>query len=311
MAALAPSVLITGASGFLGDRLLKRLPPDDFARIHCLGRTVSPTMRRLAERPGVTCFTADLTRPPLPTAAFLDVDAVIHLAATTGKAPPETYFAVNRAGTRALLEQCARTGVRHVLFVSTVAARFTDVRRYYYAQSKREAERAVAASGLPYTIVRPTIIVGRGGGAWEGLSFLARLPVTPVFGDGQTPIQPIHVDDLVDVLLAIVREGLCANETVELGGPETIRMVEFLRRIRQAHGRVPSRVVHLPLGICSRFVGMLEGWLRPVLPVTAGQLTVFGEDGTVRPNSLFERFAPRMIGVDEMIALACKTGEEP
>lgn len=306
---MAGSILITGASGVLGDRLLRRIQPDEFARVHCLGRTVSSTLQSLSKRLPLTCFTADLTRPPLPEVAFHGVDTVIHLAATTGRARPAAYFAVNRFGTLTLLEQCARFGVRNFLFVSTVAVRFTDVSRYYYAHSKRDAEAAVTASGLRYAIVRPTIIMGPGSGAWEGLSRLARLPATPVFGDGQAPIQPIYVDDLADMLLTIVRENLFANETLELGGPEKLTIADFLRRVRQAQGRPPGPLVHLPLWICHRTVGFLEGWLRPLLPVTAGQLTVFREDGTAQSNSLFQRFAPRMKGIDQMIALSIRNGQ--
>jgi len=299
-----PSVLITGTSGFVGNRLLERLQPNEFARICCLSRRVSNTMHRLAARPEVACYSTEIPGVPAPDEAFAGIDTVIHLAATTGKAAPATYTVVNADGTRALVQQCVRCGVRNLLFVSTIAARFADISRYYYAQSKRAAEAAVAASGLRYLIVRPTLVVGPGGGAWEGLLRLAKLPVTPVFGDGQTQIQPIQVDDLVDSLLTIVHEDLFTNDLVELGGPEPIRIEDFLRRIRQALGRRTGPLLHLPLGLCRRTLGLLEGFLRPLLPVTAGQLSTFSEDGTVQGNPLFQRLAPRMKRIDEMLALA-------
>src|SRR5437764_7259791 len=111
-----PPILITGASGFVGGRLLQRLRPEEFDRVCCVGRTISPAMRLLADWPQVTCLGADLPDRPLPDDALSSVETVVHLAAATGKARPAAYFATNVAGTRALLEQCARRGVRNVLF---------------------------------------------------------------------------------------------------------------------------------------------------------------------------------------------------
>src|SRR5205085_2022961 len=99
---IRPALLITGASGFVGGRLLDRLRPERFAHVYCLGRTPSLAMRRLAQRPGVTCLQAELPDRAVPDDIRPPVGTVIHLAATTGKARPAEYFATNAAGTRAL-----------------------------------------------------------------------------------------------------------------------------------------------------------------------------------------------------------------
>jgi NADH dehydrogenase len=165
----------------------------------------------------------------------------------------------------------------------------------------------VAASGMPYVIVRPTIVAGQGSGAWQGLLKLARAPITPIFGNGRARLQPIHVDDLVDALLHVVRERKFANEAIDLGGPEVIDVESLLRRMRQAVGRRPGPVIHLPLRTTRKLLGNLERPLFPLLPMTAGQLSVFAEDSTAAASSLWQRLAPRMKRIDEMIAGAAET----
>ena len=76
-------------------------------------------------------------------AAYLDAlrgcDTVVHLAAVTGKAKPTDYFRVNREGTRALVDAAKAAGVRQLLHVSTIAVKYRDEQRYFYAHSKRDA----------------------------------------------------------------------------------------------------------------------------------------------------------------------------
>lgn len=301
---MANSILITGANGFVAGRLLDRLEPADFAHVYALSRKAGPRTAGLSERPGFTLLQADFLHPDAYASVLASVDTVVHLAATTGKARPREHFAVNAAGTRTLLEQCARHGVRHFLYVSSIAAKFANIDRYYYAQSKREAEAAVAASGLCYTIVRPTPVLGPDGATWAGLSKLARAPLMPVFGAGTTKLQPIYVDDLADCLCTILQERLFRNETLELGGSEVVSIEGLLRRIRQAHGRKGLGVVHLPLRPVRGLLACLEPWLYSLLPLSAGQLATFSEDGTITPNHLFLRHAGRMKTVEEMIALS-------
>jgi NADH dehydrogenase len=231
------------------------------------------------------------------------VDVVLHLAAATGKTSSADHFAVNAEGTRLLLEQCRRHGVRRFLYVSSIAAKFQDVRHYPYARSKRQGEAAVAASGLAFTVVRPTPVIGLGSGVWEGFRKLATGTVTPIFGHGRTPIQPIYVEDLADILLDLAREPDCRNETLEIGGPEVVSIEDFIRRVGRAYNRQP-RVVHVPARPVKTALAWMEPWLRPLLPLTAGQICSFVEDGTITPNRISRHWQSRLKTVEQMIALA-------
>lgn len=295
------TLFLTGASGFVGRCLLRRIAPVGFSRIVCLLRHPEMLAEEFQDRPEVEWIGGDLLSPKSYAEALAGCDTVLHLAAVTGKARPAEYFRVNRDGTKVLLEQCRAEKVRNVLLVSSIAVKFADLRRYYYAQSKQQAEAAVAASGMRYTIVRPTAILGPGSPIAASLGKLACLPVIPVFGDGTAKLQPIHVENLVDCLLTLVQEEAFANETLELGGPEIIAIEELLRRLRRARGCGEGRVIHLPLRIVQGVLGLLEGLLFPVLPITAGQLAMFGNDGMATPTDYGQHLVGRLKSVDEML----------
>jgi nucleoside-diphosphate-sugar epimerase len=240
----------------------------------------------------------DLTGASTYASALTGCDAVVHLAAATGKARPKTYFQVNLEGTRTLLGECKRAGVRYFLYVSTIAARFTNQHRYYYAQSKRRAEEAVAGSGIPYTIVRPTMVLGKGSPVQEGLAKLANLPVVPVFGNGRALVQPVSVDDLADCLAAILEDAAFAGRTVEIGGPDILTIQELMMKIRGSS----APVMHLPAGLIAACVGVVEKPLFPVLPFTAGQIASFVNDGTVAKDAQVARWQSGMQRIGQMLA---------
>lgn len=295
---MAGTVFLTGGSGFLGSRLVERLAADG-RRVICAGRR-----KPAAQSRNVEFVPADLPGRGAWRDALEGCDAVVHLAAATGKHAPAEYFRVNRDGTAAMVEEARRAGVRRFLFASTIAVKFPDTRRYYYAQSKREAEKIVAGSGLDWTIVRPTMIFGRGSPALDGLRRLASLPVVPVFGNGRALLEPIFVDDLSAAMAALLDERASYRCVVEIGGPEAAPMEELLLRIRRAMGVANGRVVRLPARPIAALLGWLEPALRPLLPITAGQLASFLNDGTPSHNPLITRRIAGMRNIDEMLRSA-------
>jgi nucleoside-diphosphate-sugar epimerase len=291
------SLFITGFSGFIGSNLLRRIDPRKYQKVYGLGRTQPaghfPENFQFVK--GCICDTDSYAR-------YLNsCDTVIHLAAATGKAMPAEYFKVNTRGTELLIEQSQQSGVKNFLYVSTIAAKFADKNLYYYAQSKEQGEHAVTGSRLNYAIVRPTIVIGKEAVIWKTLSNLARKPVLLMLGDGTARIQPIYIEDLVDCLLTILDSNYFSNEVYELGGPEEITFEHLLKRIHHLyHAKDPS-VVHIPLKLLSATLSFLEKRFYSVLPINAGQLCAFNNDGTIEMNRLFRVAAPQMRNVDSML----------
>jgi NADH dehydrogenase len=296
----AQRLFLTGASGFLGRCLLSRLASANFEKISCLSRSapLGSSSRNIEWSRG------ELADNSAYSAALAGADCVLHLAAATGKLPPKEYFAVNVEGTRRLVEQCKLAGVQNFMFVSSIAAGFPDQTRYYYAQSKVQAEEIVRQSGLRYAIARPTMIFGKNSPVLAGLAKLAALPVIPVFGNGATQVQPIAVEDLANFILGVVDNDLFRGETFDLGGRDVVSIEELLRKIHLLLRHSNAKTRHLPMGLLLPALTLLEIVAFPLLPITVGQLATFRFDGTARPNALWSERKPQLQSLEKMLAAA-------
>lgn len=293
---LSGGLFITGSSGFTGARLSNRLGE--------FGKTPLFLLRRGdpgSAAGGARIISGDLLQPDTYRTALRGSDTVLHLAAATGKNTRETYFRVNTEGTRRLLGEAKAAGVRRIVYVSTIAVRFRDVSQYPYAQSKQAAEKIVADSGLEFVILRPTLILGQLSPGLAGLRKLATAPVLPMFGDGRAMLQPIDVDDFVQAVIDAVRSD-ATNEIVEIGGPEKILMHDLLTRLRKLAGKAAGPSMHLPLAPVRSLLALLEPFLLPLLPVTAGQLASFSNDGIAGTSSWFTERRASMKTIDQMLA---------
>jgi len=298
------ALFVTGASGFVGRRVLA------LAAARC-ERVVALSRGELSNLPAnVEHVRGDLSGEAGWESAIARGDTVLHLAATTGKASPREYERGIVDATARLLGAARRAGVRHFVYVSSIAARFADQTAYPYARAKTHAEVLVRASGLPSTIVRPTIVAGPGSPVMKGFLTLALAPVTPVFGDGQKRVAPIHVDDLAELLLEIAA-GEPSAAPLELGGPDALTLDALLARLRAAHGRGAARLLHLPLAPIRGVLAALEPALRPLLPLTAGQLATFANDGLPEPNALLSARAKPLRSVFEPRELATAAPAPP
>ncbi len=295
------SIFITGSSGFVGSNLLQRINPKDYKRIYCLDRTKNEIISRFSEYNNLKFIKGSVFDSKLYTRYLASSDIIIHLAAVTGKAKPEEYFNVNTNGTEFLVKLCEQHNVNNFIFISSIAVKFENISKYYYAQSKLSGEEVVSNSKINYSIVRPTIIIGDNSPIWKSFSKLASASIAPMFGDGKTKIQPIYIDDLVKVLLFLINEDNLKNETIELGGPEKITIKNFIKRIGKIYHKNNPTMLNIPIKPLISFLAILEKPFYAILPFTVGQLSSFQYDGTIDENRIIQKFLPEMITIDEMI----------
>ena len=147
------------------------------------------------------------------------------------------------ANSRALFHAARRAGVRRIVHLS-IANPSVDSPLAYY-RGKALVERALAEVGVPFAIVRPTWIFG---GEPEILAnniawILRRMPIFLIPGDGSYRVQPIHIDDLVDIC---IEAGTAQSDLiVDAAGPETVSFQELVRAVRDATGS-RSPILHVP-----------------------------------------------------------------
>ncbi len=303
MSAMKISLFITGSSGFIGSNFLKRINLKNYNNVFCLDRNESEITTHLSEHDNFKFIKGSIYDFNTYKPYLASSDIVVHLAAVTGKARPDKYFNVNAKGTEFLTKQCEQLGVHKFLYISSIAVKFNDISKYYYAQSKQQGEDAVKNSNLNYTIVRPTIVIGKESPIWQGFSKLAKAPITPIFGDGTTKIQPIYIEDLIDCILSIINENIFLNEALDLGGPEEITIENFLEGIQEIYQKKIPRIIHIPLRPIISILSVIEKRFSSVLPLTVGQLSSFRYDGTIEKNRLFLNHLSRMKNIQEMLMI--------
>ncbi len=174
--------------------------------------------------------TGDVTEPATLPAALVGVDAVVHLVALprdwNGGAD---LLRVNLGGTENMLAAMQQAGVRRLVHLGALGV--ADREELNYAKSKARAETAVRASGLDWTILKPSLLFGPGDGFFNIVAGLVRVPVplVPVPGNGMSRFQPIHVGDLARCArLALERpetdrRGLRAGRPADLDVPRDHR----------------------------------------------------------------------------------------
>jgi len=270
-------LLLTGGGGFVGRALTARLAAAGAPDVRLLARTEA-TLDAKRLPIGWPVIHGDLAVIDRWADALTGVDTVVHLAALTGKASRAAHRAVNLEATERLLEAAKRAGVARFLFVSSIAAGYPDRSHYHYANAKAAAEAAVtAARGIETVVVRPTMIFGPGSPVLANLARLARLPLPVTFGRDRA-VQPIHVDDLVDFLVALLERERWGNRIIEAGGPDVVTMDRLQDRLREVAG-LPSRPrVRIPIKPVRALLALLEPIALGALPFSAGQLTAFAND---------------------------------
>ena len=255
-------VLVTGGTGFLGSHICARLLEEGH-ELTVLRRANS----NLSDPKGraVRYVVGDITDAESVAEAVGSQEIVIHAAALVGYASAKAHEAVNEGGTRNVVTACRRLGVGRLVHISSVAAVGIPEHRHRpadeafvfnlegsalgYHISKRRAEQVVAravAEGLDAVIVNPSSIKGPHGRCFRGGELpdgVRRRPVVPCFSGGTNVV---HVEDVVNGVLAALRRGR-AGERYILGGEnltwrEMAGMAADLLGVRRVLVPVPSVV---------------------------------------------------------------------
>ena len=205
-------VLVTGATGLIGRRLVERLTGD--------GVQVTALVRRpgaLAEGPGLTVVVGDVEDRAGLDRAIAGCDAVVHLANATGVTDPARAEAINVGGTANVIAAARAAGARRIVFTSSISAQ--RARLGPYGSTKRAAEARLRESGVPFVILRPSLVYGGDSGLVVSLiGHLRGLPLMPVIGNGRIAIDPVHLDDVCAVIAAC----LTRDDVLGRSGPTPV-----------------------------------------------------------------------------------------
>ncbi|OGW34658.1 MAG: hypothetical protein A2010_14800 [Nitrospirae bacterium GWD2_57_9] len=265
-------ILVTGSTGFVGSHLIRRMCKDGLP-VRALVRHAGKA-QELASL-GAEVVQGDLGDKPSLARACAGVERVVDLVGIIQEAPGVTFQGVHVEGTGNLLQAAKNAGVRHFFYQSALGTR--PGARSEYHKTKWQAEELVRGSGIPFTILRPSLIYGPGDQFTLRLAdIIGKSPVLPVIGSGKSKVQPIYIDDVVSCIVKAVTGEAFLNEIYEVGGPEQLTYEEVTRAIAEAMG-IRRPVVHMPLFFMRPAARLLETALAKP-PLTTGQLIMLEED---------------------------------
>ncbi len=285
-------VFLTGASGFIGGHILRGLVEHGH-HVTCLARGSSARALQALALPGVTVVEGEFTNPASWTAHVAGHDAVINTVGIIRETPHARFDAVHTDAPIALFDAAARAGARKVVQLSALGA--DDEAQSRYHLSKRAADRHLAKLDVPYVVLRPSFVYGPGDHSMTFFQSLAALPVTPVPGDGQYRVHPLHVTDLVRaVLLAVERDDLrdCA---VDLGGGDPLTFDELLDLLARRIDNRPARKLHIPWGVM-RAVAAATDALGGRGPISGEELAMLRRGNFTDNKAFVEKFGFTPLG---------------
>jgi uncharacterized protein YbjT (DUF2867 family) len=225
-------------------------------------------------------------------------DALIHLVGIIKQAGDNTFDAVHRRGAVNVIEAASRQNVGRYVHMSALGTREDAVSLYH--RTKWSGEEAARASGLQWTIFRPSIIFGPGDAFINMLAgVMRRTPVMPVIGGGKNLMQPVSVKDVASSFRVAVESGEHSSKTYELGGPEVLDFATILKITAKVIGK--NRIfMPIPMPLVRPPVAFLQTFGLP-LPVTADQLTMLSEDNICRGGDPIEDLEIKWTGFEEGI----------
>ena len=229
-------ILITGGAGLVGQNLVIRLKQRGFTKLIAIDkhRANTSTLRRL--HPDITVIEADLAGRGGWEDSLTGTSAVVLNQAQIGGLSYSDFERNNITATHRVLDAIQRQPhAPHVILVSSsvVNSRAMDL----YADTKRAQERLVLTSGLPCTVLRPTLMFGwfdRKHLGWLA-RFMRKVPIFPVPGRGEYDRQPLYVGDFCNVIIACL-DGKFSGSTFNISGLEKISYIDMIRQVREMVG---------------------------------------------------------------------------
>ncbi len=248
-------ILVLGGTGFIGKELLRRLVARRYA-VRALVRSVAGIPPELRGSGKLECVIGDMGSKADLLRAMQGVETVFHLARANVKSWAD-YQALEIAATARVAECALQSGVKRLVYTGTIdsyycgekAGTITEStpldaqieRRNLYARAKAESEqilmRMYREQGLPLVIVRPGIVIGRGGSPFHwGVGMWWNNAVCQVWGDGENKLALVLVEDVAAALIAAMNAPGIEGESFNLVGPPLLTAQEYLDALDSAAG---------------------------------------------------------------------------
>lgn len=285
-------ILITGATGFVGNYLLKELvkkknnsKSDYCYNIRILAkRKDHPDFKRNLEKvkslePKVEIIYGDLREKQSVIKAVKGIDIIIHLAAVIRSINRKEFYDVNVQGTKNLIEACKINKVKRIIITSTIAAYRKC--KGDYGKTKKIADQLFLNASLALTILIPPLIYGKESqGLKKIIKYINKFPfLIPIIGKGKFLQQPAYVEDTVEAIISCLENDDSIGKSYWVGGKEAITFNKLIDSICENKGIKKKIKIHLPVFICNGIATILETMGLNI--ITKREIRSLNEDGIV------------------------------
>lgn len=289
-------ILLTGATGFIGARVLRALSGKDL-QVRCLVR--KPVR---SENPNISYIIGDVLDYESLVRATEGVDMVyyfIHMMGNQPRGEQKRFDVLDRLAINNMVKACRINGVKRIIHLTGM--RNPEEKLSHHLASRREVEEIIKASGIDFTVFRAAVIIGRGGAAFEILDTAVRkFPVIPVFKWENTRIQPIFIDDVIRYLVECLDKKESINRCFDIGCSQIFTYKELMQHYAIELGLKKSFIL-IP-GSWSWLSSIIMGRLAPVNPNVVYWLMESLQNNMVcEPNDLENIFGFKPISFKESI----------
>lgn len=301
-AARTPLVLVTGATGYVGGRLLQSLQEQGY-RVRCLAR--NPEALRESANATTEVVRGDVLDRASLDSAMRGVDVSYYLVHSMGSTG--SFEESDRQAARNFAEAARSAGVSRIIYLGGLGR--SDEELSPHLRSRQEVGRILRESGVPVLEFRASVVIGAGSLSFEMIrSLTERLPIMITPRWVNVPAQPIAIDDVLEYLVAAL--GLPASQyrVYEIGGAEQVSYADIMREYARQRG-LRRRMISVP--VLTPYLSSL--WLGLVTPVYAriGRKLIESiiHSTVVRDPIALEVFAVRPVDVSEAIRRAIASEE--
>jgi nucleoside-diphosphate-sugar epimerase len=266
-------IILPGGAGLVGQNLVARLKARGYGNIVVLDKHVANLNVLKRVQPDIIVEYADLAEPGDWQRHFEGAEAVVMLQAQIGGNDYQEFVRNNINATRLILDAIKANKVPYLVHISSSVVE--SVANDFYTNSKKEQERMVLKSGIPCSVLRPTLMFGwfdRKHLGWLS-RFMKKVPVFPVPGHGRYVRQPLYVGDFCNIIISCI-ENKITGGTYNISGHEKIDYIDIIREIKRATG-ARALITGVPYGL---FYALL--WIWGIFdknpPFTTQQLAALG-----------------------------------
>ena len=270
-------VVVFGGAGFLGRRVVRRLIGRGIPVTIASRRPDIPSLATGALDRAFRFVQADVRDRDALVGVLQGARAAVNCVGLYLETRTETFRDVHVVGARAFAEVARASGVRRLVHISGIGVDRDSASAYVRARA--EGEDAVRSVFPDAVILRPSAMFSRDRAFFGALEAIVRLtPVVPLFGDGGTRLQPVHVGDVAEAVCRAIEDDQAAGTVFELGGVEVFTYREILERLAARAGR---RRLFLPVPFALWRALARMASLLPRPPLTPAQVALIQEDNVV------------------------------